>query len=1231
MPGKGLGGGHNYCRNPVGESKAWCYTTDPGKRWESCSVPDCATYTPPSTIPGGDLTAVVSPEMLSDAYSAPIAGWCVNAANGEKVDTVNQDDLYASDAEGPSTCYNFCEPFVNTPGYVGMQWNTVASGTVRCRCLFDDGDVPTALPAGVRTVTDGTSVGPVVGKSAWVPSVGENQYCYPFKGYMDATRRAIYGTGEPLTDYLNFKVYGTEVRVANAEKQYDQNQNYINKMSPAFDNATHASLSATGNTWSAYMLPEEINIHKDSVLQFNFTLEEETVDGFQAVCLDNDTEETGSNGKCFVLRSSQGWIQNMVNVVTQTGLGETSVQSIPVGDFFVGPVNYIVFIQDSDGADRSMGRSSIGGLKLLSLENEQLQIEIDGQVEYLKNDQVSYKNNGQDNEDTKDYWMRLSEDYTAVQINGNQWKALPLNSPYNVTVNTILELDSVIDQSVDFHAICLDTDTSRSNVLEGNECVVLQNIKEAANKFHHVTTKLEVSVAKRTAIPFGSFWNLKEDEYVTVNYLAFIQDNDQSVKHNGRSTWSNFRLYNVENEPIRLSVFGENMTVANIQEPLENAVGDLQDSRDHVMSVSSDGRTITATSNSWKMMALPETIMVTPATVLKFDFTLYEESELHAICLLDENFIMDGRNDCFFTAGLQDHSTTQGEKITPYTLEGEMRSYDINVGSYFTGEVKYLGIIMDNDLSFTPGDVERTLGQSSWSNIEIYNLPTLDIGFNGDTIAVENAQISYDTNQDSTPIQDHMATIDGPSINMVGNMWRALKLPTPLSVSDLGDFIVSFEFTVAQAAEIHSICFDENLESGQQDNPKNEDPRRCVSPAYFQKKTYPLHQILTDFQTREGESHRYVLNLSKLFDRMSNPINYIAFQHDNDADESAGDSTFSNITITTFLASCLGDFSFQLSDCTTELFLGKVAEAMDANATCTSTDPLMELMVILDATQETDVYKHIEKICTSAYKTEQYDFADNTLGIDQATERQLVKEYIDGGTVMNYEVEDDSAVKIGQVNDKYATSRLLSWPKHHALDNCDVGAAMCCFVASRTNSEPVSNSDLCYVDMKASKRTAHVQDGWSIYGEPTDNVYCEGFAWGKDSGSLSNALKGNALFHVGFVDNLFSNGNVEQVPGAPLCGCMDRMPVVTNATCTNVTASGSVVDVSFDSTAGLFDASFTIGDIGYDDCGDLSSHYKAVVGADSPDAAYIDSRVVGDGGCHDAINGFLSKKGLVKG
>ncbi|XP_076872223.1 plasminogen-like [Brachyhypopomus gauderio] len=40
----------NYCRNPDGESRPWCFTTSPSKRWDFCSIPRC-TSVPPSIVP----------------------------------------------------------------------------------------------------------------------------------------------------------------------------------------------------------------------------------------------------------------------------------------------------------------------------------------------------------------------------------------------------------------------------------------------------------------------------------------------------------------------------------------------------------------------------------------------------------------------------------------------------------------------------------------------------------------------------------------------------------------------------------------------------------------------------------------------------------------------------------------------------------------------------------------------------------------------------------------------------------------------------------------------------------------------------------------------------------------------------------------------------------------------------------------------------------------------------
>lgn len=54
-PGSGLD--ENYCRNPDGEARAWCYTTDPTQRWGYCNVPVCGMPYEPTASPNVMPTA----------------------------------------------------------------------------------------------------------------------------------------------------------------------------------------------------------------------------------------------------------------------------------------------------------------------------------------------------------------------------------------------------------------------------------------------------------------------------------------------------------------------------------------------------------------------------------------------------------------------------------------------------------------------------------------------------------------------------------------------------------------------------------------------------------------------------------------------------------------------------------------------------------------------------------------------------------------------------------------------------------------------------------------------------------------------------------------------------------------------------------------------------------------------------------------------------------------------
>ena len=344
-------------------------------------------------------------------------------------------------------------------------------------------------------------------------------------------------------------------------------------------------------------------------------------------------------------------------------------------------------------------------------------------------------------------------------------------------------------------------------------------------------------------------------------------------------------------DDLELSLFGVPVSIPNVQLSLEGSNGELQDSRDHILSI--DGTTVTASGNNWKYFKLGQTITVTPATMLKFKFSLTEMSEFHFICLIKPgvDHVRDGRKDCYLLAGLTNDSMNQFTDVRPAQRiqNGEEHEFNINVGSYFTGEVAAIGFGLDNDLEITN---ERTSGQryvcqcnllmiryrfsppwlSAWTDLEIYNLPSLMVKMDGVDLALPNNQISYKSYpEDNRPIRDWLVDIDptGREATVKGNMWRAFEFPDPISIHELGDFVVSFDFSIQEKGEIHGLCIDENLIYANVDNAVTDrDSIRCVTTAYFQDLGDVRDIIPTKHQTRHGETHRYVLNLSKMFSRL---------------------------------------------------------------------------------------------------------------------------------------------------------------------------------------------------------------------------------------------------------------------------------------------------------------------------------------------------------------------------
>lgn len=277
------------------------------------------------------------------------------------------------------------------------------------------------------------------------------------------------------------------------------------------------------------------------------------------------------------------------------------------------------------------------------------------------------------------------------------------------------------------------------------------------------------------------------------------------------------------------------------------------------------------------------------------------------------------------------------------------------------------------------------------------------------------------------------------------------------------------------------------------------------------------------------------------------------------------------------------------------------------------------------------------------------------------------KELYDGGTFYNEEREfQDSygyvkerlsvspGASIKQIYDEVADENVISWPEY--IDNfqeCKIRAAYCCFVADRQagdnfgscgkpyeekciNAKPKKNTDICYHDMKRSPTSSRTSHGYALFKDNEDaGTVCHGFAWSDDATDISSRFKGNKLFVTSLYEELFKKGYVRSVPGAPMCGCLERMPTVSRADCTEVDLLNENVEFSYNKEDGMK----AVDDvkIEFNRCNgvnnknnDLAAYYHRLVNegkATKEEKAVFDKAIVGEGKCEEAIDSFLEREG----
>jgi hypothetical protein len=264
---------------------------------------------------------------------------------------------------------------------------------------------------------------------------------------------------------------------------------------------------------------------------------------------------------------------------------------------------------------------------------------------------------------------------------------------------------------------------------------------------------------------------------------------------------------------------------------------------------------------------------------------------------------------------------------------------------------------------------------------------------------------------------------------------------------------------------------------------------------------------------------------------------------------------------------------------------------------------------------------------------------------------QFDKSYMDGGAAFNNDNEKNvelefSAARVMRFQDNAAPNGRVLWPEYGSLvpyvgtqtpymsnfnltGSCALRAAMCCFVENRyddletVNGVATPNSVACRHNVSDSKQSSHLNNGWGVYDSST-TAYCTATAWGAE-GTTSEQYKGNALFDISF-GTLLRDGYVKNIPGAPMCGCVENMPVVSNTDCRELDVSNEKYSITI-TAAGALDIIQDDVLITYKACtsGTFIQEYANL--ASQTEVSQMKTRVVGD--CKVSNDDFLNNRFLV--
>lgn len=370
---------------------------------------------------------------------------------------------------------------------------------------------------------------------------------------------------------------------------------------------------------------------------------------------------------------------------------------------------------------------------------------------------------------------------------------------------------------------------------------------------------------------------------------------------------------------------------------------------------------------------------------------------------------------------------------------------------------------------------------------------------------------------------------------------------------------------------------------------------------------------------------------------------------------------YSSIASSHAQASCFGstNFGFKVEngECSSDEFLEALQVKIDNKASCSNTAE-EELIALTGEANIDDARAVIDDLCVDTWENQNEADMAFTFGRNERT----LEEYFDGGTEANWQVQytndDGDEVWVlkddfGRISSQYdgpAQNGKIGYPDEMKnFEDCEYRAAYCCWIQDRqandnngdcaepydencVDADPGDNTDLCYVDMSDAPQSAHVAEGIAVFPDDTEGaIHCHGFAWGNDEAASDARYRGNNLFYVSLYDHFYTRGYVRNVPGAPMCGCAEQMPVVSRADCTEMTINETYRYLYRGANGSGFSVKLRNASIEYNACegannnnNDLEAYYERLVDEGRADAGELEAlqdKLVGD--CVGAIEAIV--------